>query len=256
MRSLVLAVAVLMLLPAALCAQSQIFMDGFESGTLSNWTASVTSPIGQAAQVYDSAGARIDEVYNDGGTWAFRDSGLVAANPGVRMGDYSMGWFRTGPYPNQQYTWVSHYLNVIPGEYNVSAVWDVACYYSNPNEWWGLGAKFFILVGSDVGAYNIGNDPLTDPYSVRRTVWNQDSQGSWLTRVLDPRTLITNDGVIEIRLLMHDKFDNVMPKYQFAAFDNIYVELEAVNLIPEPGSLLALASGVVGLGGLAVRRRK
>lgn len=259
MRKLLFVAALALIFAAPVLAAVPIVLvdDGFESGDMSAWTV-VTNAGGLTPQVFSAANPmEITEVYDDNGSWAQRPSGQYATAVTPSDGTYALGWSRLGPYQNQQYFWVSQYFTVTPGEYILNAAWDAVCWnLERPDEPWAMGAKGLVLVGADYDQYGVVNDPLADPSSARSTLWNQDSGGAWVSKSVLNKTVITTDGRIEVRLAVHDKFDTEAPNYEWAAFDNVYVEMIPVNLVPEPGSLLALATGFLGLGGLVIRRRK
>jgi len=235
--------------------------EGFESGSLAGWTEVSNSPAGHPPKVFSAASPmEVTEVYANPAPppeWSMQPSGIYATAVAPNGGTYAMGWSRLGPYQNQQYFWISKYFQLIPGTYKMTASWYATCFnQSTPEESWALGAKFLALVGADYDQYNVVNDPLSDPSSRRSSLWSQDSGGAWVNKYFIDHTMTTQDGRLEIRLAMHDKFDTESPLYEWAAFDDVYIELTPIELIPEPSSLFALLSGVAGMGALVIRKRR
>lgn len=90
------------------------------------------------------------------------------------------------------------------------------------------------------------------------THWNGGGSGWTLKQWTQAsnKKITTTSGWVEYRIVIKDK-DGTNPitdlnAAKYALVDNCYMNL----VVPEPSSMLALFTGVAGLGAMALRRRK
>lgn len=269
MRKVMVLLAAILLLAAPAYAQT-VYYDDF-SGGLDGWTQ-VNGGVDLGAQVFSSANPmNVIECYEDNGDKKLRDSEIDATALPTTDGN-AVGWAATGMYTNQAVQRISRVFNLQPGKYNMTAYFSATAWNQtrvNTDDNWpeeyAAGAVFLALAGSDIGRTDF--DPalfdadLWDPSSTRNTTWNNswegNTEGNWIAREKVKEGMDLQDGRVEISLGMFDKFDNDPGQYRWAGFDDLYIEFTPTELyVPEPGSIVALLTGIVGLGGLAIRRRK
>lgn len=236
------------------------FSDGLNGWSQHNpssvvdWPPDNKTPL--PGQVYSDADPAVYYAYTPdpegGGTWD--PTSKVGPPPYAKDGD-TFGFVRTGDHHSWEFTSIYQRVTVEPGDYYVTgASWDVSIWCEGREEgWWDAGGIFGIRVDDNVNLYNSENDN-----AFRETEWNGTSgemnfqYGEWLSfDYIDGLTelpvITTETGEIEFRFSAHDKY---AAEEHWVAFDNIHVSLE---LVPEPGSLVLLASG---LGGVLIRRRR
>lgn len=278
-KVMLIAAAVALMVPAY--AGNMLVNGNFEQG-LSGWTVvqdltayggSVQTPIqtGSTANPF-----RIMRGVIGGSGLEFQDAGQLNPSVSLQYGT-SCGVSRaglkglpgTGADPLEgSWSWISQTFTVAPGEYYVLAEWDTFA--------WSTGGDYsqgcvLMAFGDDpndgqpwdVGFY--GNDnSVAEPPRTRASHWNHQSSG-WLHKswtMASNKTIKTYSGQVEFRWVFKDKAPageiTNLAQANYALLDNCSVDLVAKELypVPEPSSLLAIMSGIVGLGGLAIRRRK
>ena len=230
----------------------------------------------------------IEEGYISGGNRLYRDSGndVGAAVLPTPYGTKAVGWTRTGYKPLDNcagatkdwagITWLCQYVKVKPGTHTgVSASAKWAAKPRPGGLKWDFGVTMCIM-GDDPGfptKWHVdwyGDDETTqDPPRHRDSLKPGDSAGNWLTAAgLSNRTVKTESGWIELRIGVHwiqggfgstsSPVDNItdLTTCEWAMFDNVTMSLPDSAMIPEPSGIVALLTGLVGLGGLALRRRR
>lgn len=204
-----------------------------------------------------------------GGGRIFQDTGnTVTPLPALNKGN-SLAWTRTGlkgiPQTggdtNEIWSFISQKVYVGPGTYYVLASYDGFAYGIPNSEYYGMGICLMVF-GDDPAWYIdfMGNDNLAaEPPRTRMTHWNGASGSDWTLKqwtMSSNKMITTTNGWVEYRIVIKDSggtnpiTDPATAKY--ALVDNCYLNL----VVPEPSSMLALMTGVAGLGAMALRRRR
>ena len=237
-------------------------------------------------QVVDSATNKMDicEGYFDGTTRRFQDSGNDLSTP-APYGSKALGWNRTGlrgwdGIDSMQardwdgFTWVSQYIKLDPGTYTATAsakvVADGPGISNSSNETRKNFAVTIQILGDDPSYQNwwyvdwYGDEEDFGYPRARANAYPGNSDGNWITTPdIDTKSIKTHTGWIEFRVGFHET--EVGPSCNnpnnitdhttcnWAMVDDVYLDL---TLVPEPSSVVPLLAGFVGLGGLALRRRR
>lgn len=228
----------------------------FEQG-LTGWTWGQTPLFGAgtiAPTAFNAAGQVPLTAYD--GT----KSGAKAVPLAPKSGG-SIGWAREGAFPGAAWSYVYQTVHVNPGTYNLDqsvSKWDACAGTTNMTT--RFTAMFLVRVDSQIGTAYSG---ASGTYALRASRWDDAAPANgWLTKQFNgggAASFATTTGNVQLILAFEDHAGETLGAgtgqyYGYAAFDN--VRFETVEAIPEPSALLALFSGVAGLAGLALRRRK
>jgi len=231
MSNMLLALLALSLMASPLLAENLLYNGNFETGDLTSWTEAGpnipqwhgASPV--PAQIFHTKSPMfISEIFHqDRGRRIIRRHGM-AEQPVARY-NWSLGWTRSGSRL-MGFPWVSQRIHVSPGKYLVSVKWDVVAGSTVENQGpQTVGGILMVLADDKLNACT------TDDLGIRRTTWNNESNGKWVTRSFEAVPLQTRTGYIEVRLQMwdHNDQDIKLPDYQFVAFDNVELHLTPVG---------------------------
>jgi|GEM_PF-3422224 len=179
----------------------------------------------------------------------------------------SLGIGRTGTsFSGRQANWMSQNIAVTPGTtYNVTVSGKWLAYFSDPGDGWAYSAEVALFNGAGTTNHDSSPDNWDAAHGaiVHSNRWNNDEDeqgncGTWVDFTMTG-TFTASAGFVELRLGSNDNRD-LSPDDDFpsgrselAAFDNLQVSLSQV---PEPGSIVCLLSGFVGLVGFGIRRRR
>ncbi|HUV04971.1 MAG TPA: PEP-CTERM sorting domain-containing protein [Armatimonadota bacterium] len=245
------------------------------------------------AQVVDAGAARkldVIEGYNSTTDPLFRNTGLdldSSVLPDVYAGDKSVGWTRTGYRGiggethiglNVKWdggSWLTQYVYVKPGTYDMSAAVQVAADGANTaGDNKAAGSVHLEILGDPTSVPTFwhvdwyGDDEESNANKVRNTTWFGNSVGAW-TAASVSGTVTTHTGWVELRIAFQEvelntkgTSDPNIDGTEGYAVNALWAMVDSVTMslpdeaIPEPSSMVALLTGLVGLGGLALRRRR
>jgi len=245
----------------ALCAGGAIALTnpGFETGDTTGWNTTVD---GVSATMVSA--------------WSDPYDGSVTINAG--SGSYSAGFTRSGVrYNGPQASWYCQNIPVVQGqEYTVTVSGKALAYMTMPF-WtdyfgynpWAVGARIVLFNGAGptdqginpddyvkIGRYSqwlAHDDPDTGETIIDSGVW-RDFSREW--------TFTADYDFVELRLTIHDKTDllyedddgHLFYGAELTAYDDLVVD--GIGEIPEPGSIITMLTGLAGLAGLCIRRRR
>lgn len=243
------ALAIALMAPAFAGTGNWVTNGDFENG-LNGWTTGTFQLLLQPT-AFDTAGEVLQQKYD--GTWGDPATAL-APHTGT-----SVGWARYGTLSADNWTYVSQIVDVAPGTYNVDqsvTMWNVIAGTSDPAYNTRFAAMFLFRVDDQIGMPYSGSD-----FTFRSTKWDfQDPAHQWAVKNINggaASSFTTTQGRVQFILAFEDHAkEDTGARYGYAAFDNLVFETYENPVIPEPGSLLALGSGLVGLAGMVIRRRK
>jgi hypothetical protein len=163
-------------------------------------------------------------------------------------------------------------INIPEGDPFATGWWDGADFaevYGSKRGWWDIGKQSLVL--------SIPNRPVTDPQSfkdirIQITFWKDISQAPSVlispTAVLvgTPTTTLVEAGpmgggwysVVSNWHLTPNPLDETITVFGDQAWGSMIDEIvvdTVCPVVPEPGTLMTLATGILGLAGLALRRR-
>lgn len=232
-------------LPALAVSQNWITNGDFENG-LSGWTQGQWGTKSLPAQAFGTLNA-----------YEFNNPTPVGATTVTPYAGTSVGWARTNARPSAQiWIFVSQTVVVPAGTYTVAnATWKAISYHPEPSTK-RVAAMFLVRKDGQIGSAYNPDDANT--YVFRSTAWCDASQGNWIDKSLTSGlSFTTTTGQVQFILAYQDLTgdrDANWPEYAYAGFDNVVFTTN--QPIPEPSSLLALGSSLVGLAGFAIRRRR
>lgn len=148
----------------------------------------------------------------------------VARSPVAKTG-YSIGWTLAGPNA-MGHPWVSQMVTVPPGKYLLKASWDVAVGNQlNPGKKHQTAGVFQVIIDQWIGQYDVPKPAF------EKAVWNENSNGKWVSQAVNGHLIETKTGGVEVRLMFREMGKDPIPadKYSFVAFDNVIVELVPVR---------------------------
>jgi hypothetical protein len=253
MKRLLLILAVLTLGVPALAGTGNWIVNGdFENG-LTGWQIGNFGPGLINPTVFDAAGEVPQSLYAGGSAgWAT----ALAPKTGT-----SVGWARTGPgTAPKSYSFIYQIVECRPGTYTLDqsvTKWDVIAGCTEGDT--RFAAMFLVRVDDQIGSPYDPTNPST--YALRATKWDfQDPKNAWFVKQFNngaPASFTTTQGRVQFILAFEDHaVGTALSGYGYAAFDNVVFETNEEWVIPEPSSLLSLLTGMAGLAGFAIRRRK
>jgi len=242
------------------------------------------------AQVVDSTTTKLDiiEGYNSTTDPLFRDRGDDVTTPAPYGGTKAAGWARGGymgiggeTHTSSTTMWdgrsyISQYVQLKPGTWNLTASAMLR----------GDGADSATVKGAATAHLEIFGDPGDADYwhvdwygddegdgfggvpgRIRDSSWLQNLTPAWIASTASG-SVTTHTGWVEVRLSYQEveanskgSGDRNITDGEYAV-DAYWLMVDDMSLlvpdeaIPEPSSIVALLTGLVGLGGLALRRRR
>lgn len=222
----------------------------------------------------------------------FQDSGndLGASVLQTPYGTKAVGWTRTGKVgldgvqsaPNKDWngwSYISQYIKLKPGTHIVTASAQYAGGGANTSTTNKQTSSISLELFGDPEASAAwhtdwyGDEEGTVAGKIRDTGWLWKSLGTWQTMNFGgvSQSVYTHSGWIEFRIGLHETDDHAwtgncdlditgtegyLVNAYWAMIDNVSLTVPDASLIPEPSGIVALLTGLVGLGGLALRRRR
>lgn len=232
----VIVIALLLLSVAQVSAANLLANGDFETGDLSGWSEEGPTyytwkfqscgapPV--PAQVFSAeVPMSIIEVYYGKGTLRYqRPIGLL---PELlpSHGKWALGWTRSG-WDHMGYGWARQILRVAPGKYLMNASWDVCVWNTQDKgepDKKALAGMFMVHVDEHVDHYTV------DETAFRKTVWDAESLGKWVSKSVSDIPIETKTGMVEVRLqYLQAKLTPHAttaplppPHYEYVGFDNV-----------------------------------
>jgi len=242
------------------------------------------------AQVVDSTTTKLDiiEGYNSTANPLFRDRGDNVTTPAPYAGSKAVGWARGGyigiggeTHVSTDTRWdgrsyISQYIQLRPGTWTLTASAKVRGGGANSATVTGACSSHLEILGDpgDADYWHVdwyGDDEGDGfggvPGRLRDNQWLKNLSAAWVTTTISG-SVTTHTGWVEVRLSYQEVEANSKGSGDRNILDGEYavdaywLMVDDMSLmapdaaIPEPSGIVALLTGLVGLGGLALRRRR